>query len=294
VIRFHSSFVTAVAAVGLATAGFALGTSVPALSQSAVVAKVNGKVITEADLKLADAEIGNDLGSLPEDTKRRVLVEYLIEHSLFADAAEAQKLTSGAAFDERMQYWRRRALRDTYFDVKIRDAVSDTEAKKFYEAQVSQLKPQEEIKARHILVESKEKAVEIFEKIAHGAEFAQMAKEFSKDPGTKDEGGDLGFFGRGQMVPQFEEAAFKLASGDVSQPVETQFGWHLIRIDERRERKPPAFEQIKDRIVLSMVHRKAQEAIAEFRKGAQIEYVDPAIKKQVDQENAGQPAQPKQ
>lgn len=286
---FRSSLILAVAAVGLAA-----GAASPAFSQSPVVAKVNGKAITEADLKLADAEIGADLGTLPEDTKRRVLVEYLIEHSLFADAAEAQKLTSGAQFDERMQYWRRRALRDTYFDVTIRDSVTDADAKKFYDAQVAQLKPQEEIKARHILVESKEKAVEIFEKIAHGADFAAMAKEFSKDPGTKDEGGDLGFFGRGQMVPQFEEAAFKLASGDVSQPVETQFGWHLIRIDERRERKAPEFEQLKDRILLSMVHRKAQEVITGLRNTAKIEYVDPAIKKQVESENATQPAQPKQ
>lgn len=275
-------------------AGLALSMSPQLLAQSAVVAKVNGKTITEADLKLADAEIGGDLGSLPDATKRRVLVEYLIEHSLFADAAEDQKLTQGPAYDERMQYWRRRALRDTFFDVKVRDSVTDAEAKKFYDAQVAQLKPQEEVRARHILVESKDKAVEIFEKIAHGAEFAQMAKEFSKDPGTKDEGGDLGFFARGQMVPQFEEAAFKLKAGDVSQPIETQFGWHLIRVDERRERKPPAFDEVKERIVLSMVHRKAQEVATDLRNKAKVEYVDPEIKKQVDAEKNQTGTPPKQ
>ncbi len=280
-IALRTTFRAAAVAVALMGAAAA-----PALAQGGVVAKVNGKTITEADLKLADAEIGGDLGSLPESTKRRVLVEYLIEHSLFAEAAESQKLAQGAAYDERMQYWRRRALRDTFFDVKVRDSVTDAEAKKFYDAQVAQMKPQEEVRARHILVESKDKAVEIFEKIAHGAEFAAMAKEFSKDPGTKDEGGDLGFFTRGQMVPQFEEAAFKLKAGDVSQPVETQFGWHLIRVDERRDRKPPAFEDVKDRIVMSMVHRKAQEIATDLRTKATVEYVDPEIKKQVDAENA--------
>jgi peptidyl-prolyl cis-trans isomerase C len=269
-----------------------LATVIPAFAQGAVVARVNGKTITEADLKLADAEIGGDLGSLPEATKRRVLVEYLIEHTLFADAAEQQKLAQGQVYDERMQYWRRRALRDTFFDVKVRDAVTDAEAKKFYDAQVAQLKPQEEVHARHILVESKDKAVEIFEKIAHGAEFKQMAKEFSKDPGTKDDGGDLGFFTRGQMVPQFEEAAFKLKAGDVSQPVETQFGWHLIRVDERRDRKPPQFDDVKERIILSMVHKKAQDTVTDLRNKAKVEYVDPEIKKQVDAEKTQ--AAPKQ
>src|SRR5436853_7489511 len=114
-------------------------------AQEPVIAKVNGKAITDTDMKLAEAEIGTDLGSLPEATKRRVLVEFLIENQLFADAAEGQKLGSGQNFDERMQYWRRRALRDAYFDRSVRDAISDVDAKKFYDAQVSGLKPEEEV-----------------------------------------------------------------------------------------------------------------------------------------------------
>lgn len=265
-----------------------------AAAQDAVVATVNGKNITEGDVKLAEAEIGSDLGSLPEATKRRVLVEYLIENQLFAEAAEGDKLASSPEFDGRMQYWRRRALRDTYFDKSVKDAVSEADAKRFYDEQVKQLKPEEEVKARHILVESEDKAKEIAEKIAHGAEFADMAKEFSKDPGTKDEGGTLGYFTRGQMVPQFEEAAFKLQKGDVSQPVQTQFGWHLIQVEDRRERQPPEFDVIKDRLLASMIHRKAQEIAASLRGKAKIDYVDPEIKKQVDTEaKPGAPA-PKQ
>ena len=99
------------------------------------------------------------------------------------------------------------------------------------------MKPEEEVRARHILVESKDKARELFEKIAHGADFAQLAKEHSKDPASKDQGGELGFFARGQMVPQFEEAAFKLKRGEVSEPFETQFGWHIVKVDERRQRR---------------------------------------------------------
>ena len=265
-----------------------------AIAEDTVVAKVNGKALTEADMRFAEAEIGQDLGNLPEATRRRVLIEYLIENQLFAEAAEGAKLGSGAEFDGRMQYWRRRALRDTYFDTSVKAAIGEGEAKKFYDDQVKQQKPEVEIKARHILVESEEKAKELFEKITHGADFAQMAKEFSKDPGTKDDGGTLGYFTRGQMVPQFEEAAFQLGRGDISQPVKTQFGWHLVQLEDRRERKAPEFAAVKDRLVASMIHHKAQETAALLRGRAQVEYLDAEIKEQVESETQpGAPA-PKQ
>lgn len=266
-----------------------------AMAQEKVVAKVNGKDITESDMRLAEAEIGNDLGSLPPETRRRVLLEYLIENQLFADAADGEKLGSGAQFDERMQYWRRRALRDTFFDRNVKDSVNAADARKFYDQQVSAAKPEEEVRARHILVDSEEKAKEIYEKIAHGEDFTKMAKEHSKDPGSKEDGGDLGYFGQGQMVPEFETAALKLQKGDVSLPVQTKFGWHLIKVEDRRSRGAPPFDQVKERIVASLVHRKAQEMAAGLRDKAKLEYIDPEIKKQIDGEKAMKPApaQPK-
>jgi peptidyl-prolyl cis-trans isomerase C len=240
-------------------------------------------------MRLAEAEIGADLGSLPEAQKRRVLAEYLIENELFAAAAASEKLNSGPAFDERMAYWRRRAMRDAFFDKGVRASVSDAETRKFYDAQVSGLKPEEEVRARHILVESELKAKEIFEKIAHGADFAKMAAEHSKDPGSREDGGDLGYFGRGQMVPQFEEAAFKLRKGDVSQPVQSQFGWHLIKLEDRRDRKAPPYEAVKERIAAALVHRKAQEVAGELRAKAQIEFVDAELKRAYDAERMPRP-----
>jgi peptidyl-prolyl cis-trans isomerase C len=266
----------------LIAAAVALAT--PAAAQDKVVAKVNDKSLTEADVRHAEAEIGSELGNLPPETRRRVLVEYLIENQLFSDAAETEKLGSGSAFDERMQYWRRRALRDTYFDRKVKDSVTEADAKKLYDQQVAQVKTEDEVRARHILVETQEKAKEIFEKIAHGGDFAKLAAEHSRDPGSKDSGGELGFFGRGQMVPQFEETAFKMKAGDVSQPVQTQFGWHLIKVDEKRTKKPPEFAAIKDRMIGSMIQRKAQEIASQLRDKAKLEYIDPDIKKQVEAE----------
>lgn len=282
---------TALLARAVLAACAAMLVAVPlVLAQDKVVAKVNGKDITETDMRLAEAEIGTELGSLPPETRRRVLLEYLIENQLFADAAEAGQLGSGTQFDERMQYWRRRALRDAYFERNVRTAVSSADARKVYDQQVSGAKPEEELRARHILVETEQQAKEVFEKIAHGEDFTRMAKEHSKDPGSKDDGGDLGYFGRGQMVPQFEEAAFKLKKGDISDPVQTQFGWHLIKIEDRRARGAPPFEQVKDRLLASMIHRKAQEVATSLREKAKLEYIDAEIKKQIESEKAIKPA----
>jgi len=273
-LSFVAATLLGVAAIASASAG----------QDNRVVATINGKAITEGELNLADAEIGSELGNVPEGTKRRVLIEFMIESQLLADAADSAKLGQGADFEQRARYWRRRALRDVYFESKIKSAVTDAEARTFYDGQVAQMKPEEEIKTRHILVESEDEAKQLREKIAHGANFAQLAKEHSKDPGSKDDGGELGYFGRGQMVPQFEEAAFKLQKGDLSEPIQTQFGWHLIQLDDRRQRKPPEFDEVKGRLVAAMVHRKAQEAVAELRGKAKIEYVDPAVKAQVEAE----------
>jgi len=277
----------ALLAVGLAAFG-----APSAGAQERVIAKVNGKMITDTDMKLAEAEIGSDLGSLPAATKRRVLIEFLIENQLFADAAEGQNLGTDQSFDERMQYWRRRALRDAYFDRSVRATISDAEAKIFYNSQVGALKADEEVRARHILVDSKDKAREVYEKLAHGSDFAQLAKEYSKDPGSKDQGGELGFFGRGQMVPQFEEAAFRLKKGEIGEPFESQFGWHIVRIDDRRQRAAPAFEAVKERVVASMIHKRAQQVAADLRRKAQIEYIDPELKRSLEGERSG--ARPKQ
>ena len=264
----------------------------PAAAQDKVIATVDGKALTESDLKLAEADIGPDLGSIPEGQRRRVLVEYLIENQLFAAAAEADKLGAGPAFDERMAYWKRRSLRDLYFDKSVKGAVQEADAKKFYEEQVKGMKPEEEVRAKHILVEDEAKAKEIVDKLKAGGDFAALAKENSKDPGSKDNGGDLGFFGRQQMVPEFEEAAFKLAKDEISAPVKSQFGFHIIKLEEKRQKAVPSFETFKERIVASMVHQKAQTIGTGLREKAKIEYIDEAVKKAVDAEKAAAPKKP--
>jgi peptidyl-prolyl cis-trans isomerase C len=258
-----------------------------------VVAKVNAQAITEADMRYAENELGGELANLPPEVKRRALAEYLIDNALFANAAESAKLSALPEYEQQMGYLKRRVLRELYFNKTLKDTIKEDEAKKIYADRVAQLKPEEEIAASHILVDSEDKAKELRAKIAAGADFAQVAKENSTDTGSKDQGGSLGYFGRGQMVPEFEAAAFKLGKGQISDPVHTSFGWHIIRVDDRRKKEPPTYAAVKETIMNSLVVRKAQDAANEMRSKAQIEYVDADIKKQVEEQKKKQEEQAK-
>ncbi|MCH9806194.1 MAG: peptidylprolyl isomerase [Alphaproteobacteria bacterium] len=275
------------AAIALA-AMFAHPSAQPAAAQDAaanqVIAVVNGHQITEHDVALAETEIGSDLGQLGKEARRRVLVEYVIETQLMADALDKEKAASKAGLDQNLAYFKRRAKRETYFESKVKSGVSESAAKTFFTDRVKGMKPEEEVKARHILVGTEAEARDIKEKLARGGDFAELAKESSKDPGTKNNGGLLGFFSRGQMVPAFEQAAFSIEPNEVSEPVQSRFGWHLILVEEKRQKPLPKFEDVKDRILNGMIHQKAQAVAKQLRDAAKIEYLDADIKKQVAEE----------
>ena len=247
-----------------------------------VVVTVDGKQITEADMKLAEGEIGTELANLPPEVRRRALAEYLIDNQLFANAAEAAKLGDTPEFQKQLAYLHQRALREQYFEKTLKGSVSVDEAQKIYNARVADLKPEVEFAARHILVDSEAKAKELRAKIVAGDDFAKVATENSSDTGSAKQGGLLGYFGMGQMVPEFEGAVAKMQKGEVSEPVKTQFGWHVIKLEDRRTKAPPTFDQVKDTIMNSLAVRKAQEASAALRGKAKVDYVDADIKKAVE------------
>jgi peptidyl-prolyl cis-trans isomerase C len=242
-----------------------------------VVAQVNGVDIKQSDLDFAASEVGAQLANYPPEDRRRMLLQFVIENELMAEAATKEGLDSGKSFEDRLKYHRRRSLRDAYFDKSVRNAAYDDEAKKIYDAKSAAMKPEEEIHARHILVSTEAEAKEIAERLKKGEDFATVAKEKSKDPSA--EGGDLGFFTRGQMLKPFEDAAFALEVGQISEPVQTQFGWHIIKVEEKRNRPLPTFEQVKDTIVSQLTQQKAKQIIRDLQGAAKIEVVDPEIKK---------------
>jgi peptidyl-prolyl cis-trans isomerase C len=175
---------------------------------------------------------------------------------------------------------RSRALRDAFFDKNVRGAVDDAEAKKVFEENISKVKPEQEISARHILVDTEDEAKEVKAQLEGGSDFAKLAAEKSKDKNA--EGGSLGFFSRGQMLKPFEDAAFALDVGKLSEPVKTSFGWHIIEIQEKRNQKLPSFDDVKDPIISQLVVRKAQSVVGDLRSKAKIEILDPEIKRSMD------------
>jgi peptidyl-prolyl cis-trans isomerase C len=272
--------------VAVFAAAVAFGVSgASAVEPGAAVAKVNGQDITAGELRFAEAEIGSELAGVPAESRRRVLVEYLIEAHLLAQAAEKAQLASNADFEARMKYYRMRALRDAYFENKVRDDVSEPQAKALYDEREKSIPAQQEVRARHILVKTKEEAEKISKEVTGGADFAESAKKYSQDAGGEG-GGDLGYFTRGQMVKPFEDAAFGLEKGKISAPVQSEFGWHIIKLEDKRDRLPPAFEEVKDQITASLIQAKLQSAVQEMREGAKIEILDADVKKAMEAESA--------
>jgi peptidyl-prolyl cis-trans isomerase C len=263
--------------LGAALIGFV---PLPASADDAVVARVNGVDIKQSDLDFAASEVGPRLSNYTPMDRKRVLLQYVIENELMAEAGQKDSLDKQPTFPARTKYHERRALRDAFFDVDIVAAVPEADAKKIYDEKIANMKPQQEIHARHILVDTKEEAEKVKERLKNGEDFATVAKEVSKDTGA--EGGDLGFFTRGQMLKPFEDAAFALDVGQISDPVQTQFGWHIIKVEEKRDQPLPTFDQVKDAIIAQLVQQKAQQVVTGLRDAAKIEVVDPELKKAMD------------
>jgi peptidyl-prolyl cis-trans isomerase C len=257
-----------------AAAVFAIaGPSGAAAQTDPVVAKVNGTDIRESDLAAAEADIGSQLPPMAPDAKKDYLITYVGDMILVSKAAEAKKLGDTDEFKKKLALARTKLLMEALLQNEAKTAVTDEAMKKVYADAIKDVGNEQEVSARHILVESEDDAKAISADLKKGGDFAAIAKEKSKDPGSKDSGGDLGFFTKDQMVPEFAEAAFKLDKGQVSDPVKSQFGWHVIRVDDKRTKEPPTFEQVKDQIE-SFVQRKAQaDLIQKLRADAKIEKI---------------------
>ncbi len=241
-----------------------------------VVAKVNGIEIKESDLKAAEEDIGAQLPPMAPDAKKDYLTTYVSDMILVSKAAEAKKLGDTPDFKKKMELARTKLLMEALLQNEAKAAVTDDAMKKVYADATKDMGNEQEVSARHILVENEDEAKKIAADLKKGGDFAAIAKEKSKDPGSKDQGGDLGFFSKDQMVPEFAEAAFKLDKGQISDPVKSQFGWHVIRVDDKRAKQPPTFDQVKDQIE-SFVQRKAQaDLIQKLRADAKIEKVGDA------------------
>jgi peptidyl-prolyl cis-trans isomerase C len=245
----------------------------PVRAEDKVLAKVNGSEIRQSDVALAEEELGPSLAQMDPATKDENVLAFLIDMKIVSKAAEDKKVQDSDDFKKRLAFTRNRLLMDSLLASEGKAATTDDAMKKVYEEASKQISGEQEVRARHILVETEDEAKAVADELKKGADFAELAKKKSKDPGASD-GGDLGFFTKEQMVPEFSAAAFALEPGKISDPVKSQFGWHVIKVEEKRNRKPPDFDQVKGQIE-TYVTRKAQaEYVGKLREAAKVERFD--------------------
>src|ERR1700743_309014 len=240
-----------------------------------VLAKVNGSEIHQIDMALAEEELRPTLDKMDPATKQANLLSFLIDMKLVDKAAEDKKGADSDEFKKRLAFARDRLLMDTLLANEGKAATTDEAMKKVYDDAAKQITSEQEVHARHILVETEDEAKEVEKELKAGADFAELAKKKSKDPGASD-GGDLGFFTKDQMVPEFSAVAFSLQPGQISDPVKTQFGWHIIKVEEKRDRKAPEFAQVQDQIEADVTHKAQADYVAKLRENAKIERMDQA------------------
>ena len=247
---------------------------VPA-AKDAIVARVNDAEIVQSDLDSAASELGARLTGLSEEDRGLALLQFNIENQLLAEEAEKQNLAAGRSFEGWPTYQRRRALRDMYFDKNIRGSVSDQAIKKLYNEKIAQIERESEVRLRHILVPTEAEAKKVAERLENGEDFVAIAKEVSKDPSS--EGGVLGFVQLDALIAPVEDAVFALKVGQISKPVQTQFGWNIFKLEEKRQQPLPTWDALRD----ELAQQKVREAVSQLRRGAKIEVLDVKLNRAV-------------
>jgi len=247
----------------------------PASASDPVIARVNGVDIKQSDLALAEEDVGADMQAASPEAKREHLISYLADIIMVTQAADKKNLADNPDFKRRLAFLRSKLLMGYELQEEAKTALTDEALKQTYDEAVKSMSGQEEVRARHILVEGEDEAKAIIEQLKGGADFAKLAKEKSKDPGAA-EGGDLGYFTKDQMVPEFADVAFKMYPGQLSNPVKTQFGWHVIKVEDKRIKQPPEFEKVKDQIEAYLARKAQSDFIAKLRQSAKVERLDNA------------------
>lgn len=247
--------------------------------ESKVLAKIDGQPITEADVALAAASLANQLAQVPEDKRKSVVLDRIIDMRLVAAAAAKAGLDQSPAYKARMEQVRAQLLVSEFVKGKIEPQVTPEKVKARYEKDAAGFVPPEEYRARHILVKTEDEAKAIIADLAKGGDFAKIAEEKSQDPGSAKQGGDLGFFSAGDMVPEFEAATEALKAGEVTKtPVKSQFGFHVIKLEEKRKQPVPTLDQVKDQVRQAVVGEVFTAELDALKKAAKIEIDEAALK----------------
>ncbi|AQX28321.1 MULTISPECIES: peptidylprolyl isomerase [unclassified Bartonella] len=241
---------------------------------SHVIAVIDGKNITAGQLDELALEINPNLVRIPDEQRRVTVLKAYLDMQALAKAALKKKMDKTEAYDKRMAVMRDNILQQLYFKEMIVDKIADADVKALYDKEIAALPKEDEIKARHILVKTKEEAEAIINRLNKGENFEEVAKKDSTD-GSSAVGGDLGYFSRGQMVKPFEEVAFNLKVNEYTKkPVESPFGWHVIKVEDRRLKQPPVFDDVKDVLRTQLIRERYQTLITDLRSEVDVKYPD--------------------
>lgn len=276
--------ITIFTAIGMVSVGLLASSVSLAFAQdtNAVIARIGKIEITEKQLTFTQEEMAQQFASVPQADRRAAALSALIDIKLIAILAEKEGLGKGSEFEQRMEFLRARTLHNTYFDNKISNSITDKEIKARYEKEIAETPPVKQISARHILVKTEEEAKAIIVEIEGGKDFVELAKEKSTGP-SGSKGGDLGFFAAGQMVPEFEKAAFALEKGAVTkEPVKTQFGYHIIKKEDERDAPKRKLEDVTETVRQVLLREKYLAAIETAKKANTLEILDADLKTKIE------------
>jgi peptidyl-prolyl cis-trans isomerase C len=241
----------------------------PAPAGDPVVAKVNNEVIHRSDVMTVIAGLPEQYRSYPAESLFGAVVNQMIDQQLMVAAATAAKLGDDEAVKRRLALAHDTVLQQAYVSREVEKGLTDERLKAAYDKRIKEQPPEEQVHARHILVKTEEEAKALIVELQKGADFAALAKSKSTDAGSNKDGGDLGYFTKDRMVPEFAAAAFALQPGEVSKtPVQSKFGWHVIKVEDRRQ--GPTFEDAKEELRGEVAKQLIAETIQKLRANAKI------------------------
>jgi peptidyl-prolyl cis-trans isomerase C len=245
------------------------------IKEDTVYATVNDEKVTGKDVEAFVTKLPPTLQQAPADKLIELIVNQMVNDKLVAKEAAAQNLADDPKTKQRIAEATQQVIRDSFVEKQLDGKISDSDVKKKYNELVKAMPEQDEVRARHILVKDESTANEVLAKLNKGDKFEDLAKQYSTDP-TKDQGGDLGYFTQAAMVKEFGDAAFAMKKGEVSKtPVKTQFGYHIIKVEDRRKQPKPTFDQVKDRVKAQLTEEQIRKIVEDLRAKNKVEITIP-------------------
>jgi len=243
-----------------------------------IVGRVDGQEISADDLAIAEQMYAQQLGQMPEDAKRSMLVDALIDLRVVANAARKANIAEQDAYKRQLAFFEAQTLRSLFLEQRVSKTVTDAAVRAAYDEQAAKIPPVLERRLRHILLRSEKDALDVIKSLKDGKAFSDVARERSSDEVSKAKGGDLGFVAEGEVVPEIDVAAAKLKPGEFTQtPVASAFGYHVVLLEETRNRPAPAFEAVAPQIRQALEAREERRIVSELRAAAKVEKLVPDV-----------------